>query len=67
MRLKKYRKKKSIVNVHDYKVLEYCIKKGTVAGCGYCESIFDENDLDYAFKEWKCQYCHSTLMKILMK
>lgn len=60
-------KKKNIVNIHDINALRYCIKKDTVAGCGYCEAIFDEDDFAYALETGKCQYCHSTLLKVLVK
>ena len=60
-------KKKNIINIHDMKALAYCIKKETVAGCGYCEAIFDKSDFTYALTKGQCQYCHSTLMKVLVK
>lgn len=60
-------KKKNIVNIHDINSLRYCIKKDTVAGCGYCEAIFEEDDFAYALETGTCQYCHSTLMKVLVK
>lgn len=61
------KQKKSIVKVHDYFVLHYCIKKDTVKGCGYCEAIFDKDDITYALKTGKCQYCHSILDRVLTK
>lgn len=58
---------KKKVNVHDFKALHYCIEKGTVIGCGYCEAIFEEDDFAFALNTGQCQYCHSTLMKVLVK
>ena len=60
-------KKKNIINIHDMKALHYCIKKDTVAGCGYCEAIFEEDDFACALETGQCQYCQSVLMKVLVK